>query len=107
MSKKVEKRDRSKNRPGSKIKTAKGIFISLDDAYLFLASAVGYALGQRTYIVGWTCDQVSKIAPQLKPFQRANLIKSIMGHGHRGGNYGDEQDKKRWLTLAPWLGGLD
>jgi len=75
------------------------ILLTSDDAYLFLVSAVRYALGRKTYIVGWTCEQVRKIAPKLSPSHIDVIIKDIMTCE----DYGHDFDKQEWLSLLRWL----
>lgn len=75
------------------------ITLTPNDAYLFLVSAVRYALGRRTYIVGWTCEQVRKIAPKLTADQQSVLIRDIA----KCDDYGHECDKEEWLSLLAWL----
>lgn len=108
MAIKVNKRSKAKSKLKRETRAARGIFISLDEAFLFLVSAVRYALGRKSYIVGWTCGQVRSIAPRLKPHQQVVLIRSIMDYGQRhGGDYGSKWDKDSWLDLVGWLDRLE
>jgi len=81
----------------------KSITLAADDIYLFLLSAVRYALGRRTYIVGWACKQVRTIAPGLSADQRKIIAESI----RRCEDYGDVYDKREWLGLLEWLENYD
>lgn len=77
----------------------KKITIEKSDAFLFLVSAVRYALGRRSYIVGWACEQVRAIAPHLENFQRQVIVESIC----RCEDFGDKYNEKEWLKLLNWL----
>jgi len=81
----------------------KTITITTEDVYLFLISAVRYALGSRSYIAGWACRQVRAIAPKLEACQREMIIESI----RRCKDYGIKYDKKSWLELLDWLESYD
>lgn len=97
-----------KNRP---LPVEPVIVLSQLDAYMFLVSAIRYALGlypdpedkknraRRTHIVGWARNQVRAIAPKLMPFQRAVLIRDIRDCEDYGGDY----DRQDWLSLLEWL----
>lgn len=77
----------------------KTITLNTEDVYLFLVSAVRYALGRRSYIVGWVCEQTRAIAPRLKDYQKKVIIESIQ----RCEDYGDKYSKREWLKLLDWL----
>jgi len=79
--------------------TEEAVILNLKDAYFLLALAVRYALGRRTYIVADTCDQVRAIAPKLEHQQHAALIEEI----ERCKDYGDDCDKRDWLSVLTWL----
>lgn len=75
------------------------VTLARQDVYMFLVSAVRYALGRRSYIVGWACEQVRAIAPKLEDFQRRVIIESIRGCE----DYGDRHSEREWLRLLEWL----
>lgn len=77
----------------------KKIALDKPDAFLFLVSAVRYALGRRSYIVGWICGQVRAIAPKLDGFQKKVIVESIQ----RCEDFGDKYSEIEWLKLLKWL----
>lgn len=59
-------------------------------------SAVRYALGRQTYIVGNTCDFVRQLLPVLHPITLAILGRDIAN----AWSYGNEKiDKPYWMAL--------
>ncbi len=88
------------------IKANEQIVLDQHDFYMLLLSTVRYALGRRTYIVGWICNKVSVFSPKLLPQQRKVLIKEIIDYGKRGGDYGMEFDKEEWMALLKLLKAL-
>lgn len=68
-----------------------------------LISAVRYALGRSTYIVGMTCDFVASVKKKLSKCCVAILIHDInseleMAHD-LGRTLGDECDERDWVKL--------
>ncbi len=75
-----------------------------DDVWILLLSAVRYALGRATYIVGETCGLVARYAPRLTPAQHRQLIAEVEQALHfqerRGDTLGMEMDHRRWQQLV-------
>lgn len=65
-----------------------------------LISALRYALGRKTYIVGKTVDYIIKELPRL-----GNDCKKVMIHDieHPLHGYGHECDRKDWMRLLTEL----
>lgn len=62
-----------------------------------LISAVRYALGRRTYIVGTTCEYVLQELPKLSKECVKIMIMDIKKQGELG--YGYECDRTDWIQL--------
>lgn len=80
--------------------------IPLDDLYSFLHTAIGYALGRRSYITGVVCDQVRMYWKYLNPDMRAtitrNLARDIEYYDRSGSLVGMDMDDKGWRSLLKW-----
>lgn len=76
-----------------------------------LISAVRYALGRSTYIVGVTCDFVASVKNKLSKCCIAILIHDIYGEleiAHDlGRTLGDECDEREWIDLLNILKEMD
>lgn len=72
--------------------------LSLSDVETLLVSAVRYALGRKSYIVGLTCDIVRRANPSA--LCREVLLRDIDGHR---GSFGMEMDHREWRKLRDWL----
>lgn len=70
-----------------------------EDISMILVSAERYALGRRTYIVGWTCGIIRKNLHLLSDKDRQVMIRDI----ENAINYGDDCDKSEWLNLLKIL----
>lgn len=74
---------------------------------LMLISAVRYALGRRSYIVGDTCDFVRSIRGKLSDNCRRIIIRDIEEELERyhsfGTTCGMECDEQSWLRLLEVL----
>lgn len=66
-----------------------------------LISALRYALGRRTYIIGMTAEYIENELPKLSDQCRAIMITDI--ERHRLFGYGDECDKEDWMQLLEKL----
>lgn len=69
------------------------------DISMILLTAERYALGRRTYIVGWTCEVIRNNLHLLSQKDRQVMIKDIKV----AYSYGDECDKKEWENLLKIL----
>lgn len=72
-----------------------------EDISMILVSAERYALGRRTYIVGWTCEIIKKNMHLLSGKDKAVMIRDIETAIY----YGDECDKAEWMLLLKKLKG--
>lgn len=72
------------------------------DREQMMISAMRYALGRRTYIVGFTCDYIKRYIPDLSHNCKCIMIRDIKEQ-ERFGGYGDECDKKDWMDLLEKL----
>lgn len=70
-----------------------------EDISMILVSAERYALGRRTYIVGWTCEIIKKNMHLLSGKDKAVMIRDIETAIY----YGDECDKQCWMNLLETL----
>ena len=70
-----------------------------EDISMILVSAERYALGRRTYIVGWTCEIIKKNMHLLSDKDKAVLIRDL----ENPISYGDECDKQEWMNLLQML----
>ena len=70
-----------------------------EDISMILVSAERYALGRRTYIVGWTCEIIKKNMHLLSGKDKAVMIRDIETAIY----YGDECDKQCWMNLLATL----
>lgn len=70
-----------------------------EDVSMMLVSAERYALGRRTYIVGWTCDIIKKNIHLLSEKDKEVMIRDI----ENSISYGDECDKQEWVLLLKKL----
>lgn len=70
-----------------------------EDISMILVSAERYALGRRTYIVGWTCEIIKKNMQLLSGKDKAVMIRDI----ETAISYGDECDKQEWMILLEML----
>lgn len=68
---------------------------NIEDLSMILVSAERYALGRRTYIVGWTCEFIINNLHLLTEKDRQVMIRDIK----KPISYGDECDKAEWLKL--------
>lgn len=72
-----------------------------EDISMLLVSAERYALGRRTYIVSWVCENITNNLHLLTNKDKQVMIRDILD-GERYG-YGDEFDKQEWLRLLAIL----
>ena len=79
--------------------TAKGR--RMTDYELILTSAMRYALGRRTYIVGVTVGYIISELPNLSQSCKSVMIRDIEEQESFG--YGDECDKRDWMRLLDKL----
>ena len=70
-----------------------------EDISMILVSAERYALGRRTYIVGWTCEIIKKNMHLLSDKDKAVMIRDL----ENPISYGDECDKQEWMNLLQML----
>ena len=73
-----------------------------DDFQEILVSAVRYALGRMTYIVGLTVDYIMPMIQNLKTKYINIMIDDITYQGEYYG-YGMEMDRKDWMRLLAGL----
>lgn len=66
-----------------------------DEEQIYI-SAVRYALGRKTYIVGVTCDFINK---QVLSKECRDVIIRDIKEAEETNNLGMETDKKEWLRL--------
>lgn len=66
-----------------------------EDLSAMLLNAERYALGRRTYIVEWTCSFIKKNLHLITLHDKQIMIRDI----EQANSYGDECDKKEWLSL--------
>lgn len=77
--------------PMGKIKT-----VEMDENFQeMLVSAVRYALGRMTYIVGLTVDYIMPMIQNLK----TKYINIMIDDIDRQGEYGMDMDKDEWMKL--------
>lgn len=72
-----------------------------EDISMMLVSAERYALGRKTYIVGWTCDIIKKNIHLLSEKDKEVMIRDL----ENSISYGDECDKQEWILLLKKLKG--
>lgn len=70
-----------------------------DDLSMILVSAERYALGRRTYIVGWTCEFIKNNLHLLTEKDKQVMVRDL----ENPISYGDECDKAEWLNLLEIL----
>lgn len=70
-----------------------------EDISMILVSTERYALGRRTYIVGWTCEIIKENMHLLSSKDKAVMIRDI----ETAISYGDECDKQEWMILLEIL----
>jgi len=70
-----------------------------DDMSMILVSAERYAMGRRTYIVGWVCEFIRNNLQLLTEKDKQVMIRDI----ENSISYGDECDKVKWLNLLEKL----
>lgn len=73
----------------------------MTDYEMMCISAVRYALGRRTYIVGITCRYMSDIAEELSRKCRDIMMDDIIQQQRFG--YGDDCDAQDWMQLLTRL----
>ena len=73
----------------------------ISDYEHMLISALRYALGRRTYIVGMTAEYIENELPKLSDQCRAIMIEDIEQQEQFG--YGDECDREDWMLLLEKL----
>ena len=71
----------------------------ISDYEHMLISAMRYALGRRTYIVGMTTEYIENELPKLADQCKDVMIKDIESQR----NYGDECDREDWMQLLEKL----
>ena len=71
----------------------------ISDYEHMLISAMRYALGRRTYIVGMTTEYIENELPKLSDQCKDVMIKDIESQR----NYGDECDREDWMQLLEKL----
>lgn len=72
-----------------------------EDISMLLLSAERYALGRRTYIVGWVYDVIKANMGLLTNKDKQVMIRDL----ENPISYGDECDKAYWLALLEKLKG--
>ncbi len=72
---------------------------NLEDISMMLVSAERYALGRRTYIVGWTCKVIKNNIDLLTEKDIQVIIRDI----EEAYSYGDECDEANWKVLLKIL----
>lgn len=65
---------------------------------MMMCSAVRYALGRKTYIVGTTCDFITPLVPYLDMSALQNINKDIAEHAEMN-QLGMDIDREHWLNL--------
>lgn len=65
---------------------------------MMMCSAVRYALGRKTYIVGTTCDFITPLLPHLDMSALQNINKDITDHAEMN-QLGMDIDREKWLEL--------
>jgi len=70
-----------------------------EDVSMILVSAERYAMGRRTYIVGWVCEFIRNNLHLLTEKDKTVMIRDI----ENPIDYGDECDKAEWLNLLEIL----
>lgn len=70
-----------------------------EDISMMLVSAERYALGRRTYIVGWTYEIIKKNMHLLSDKDKKIMIRDL----ENPISYGDECDKQEWIILLEML----
>ena len=73
----------------------------MTDYEQILVSALRYALGRRTYIVGFTVGYIIAELPKLSEYCKNIMIRDIEEQECFG--YGDEGDKQDWMRLLRML----
>lgn len=75
----------------------------MTDHEQMMISALRYALGRRSYIVGDTKRYISRYIPEMSQHCKNVMIDDIKSQKLFG--YGDETDKATWMVLLGELGG--
>lgn len=84
--------------------TRKPATLHAEDLAMVLFGAVRYALGRRTYYVGWVTRFVRMMAAHLPDNDLAIILRDIQEQGRRGERFlGDPCDQVNWSDLAVWL----
>lgn len=65
---------------------------------MMMCSAVRYALGRKTYIVGTTCDFITPLVPYLDMSALQKINKNITDHAEMN-QLGMDIDREHWLKL--------
>ena len=65
---------------------------------LMMCSAVRYAIGRKTYIVGTTCDFIAPLVPYLDIVALLNINADITEHAEMN-QLGMDIDREKWLNL--------
>jgi hypothetical protein len=65
---------------------------------MMMCSAVRYALGRMTYIVGTTCDFITPLVPYMDMSALQNINKDITEHAEMN-ELGMDIDREHWLNL--------
>ena len=74
---------------------------NLEDISAMLVGVERYALGRRTYIVGWTCEFIGNNLHLLTKKDKVVMIRDI----ENPLSYGDECDEQCWKALLSKLKG--
>lgn len=72
---------------------------SLEDISMILVTAERYALGRRTYIVGWVCEVIKNNMDLLTEKDIQVMIRDI----EEAYSYGDKCDETEWKALLKIL----
>ena len=75
----------------------------MTDYEQILVSALRYAIGRQTYIVGFTVDYIIAELPKLSQYCKNIMIRDIESQEPFG--YGSEFDKRDWMRLLDKLRG--
>ena len=72
-----------------------------EDISMLLVSAERYALGRRTYIVSWVCENIINNLHLLTENDKQVIMHDILEQEKY--SYGNECDKQEWLRLLAIL----
>lgn len=77
------------------------------DLWPMLLSAIRYAMGRRSYIVGMVTEWVKQYAPLLAAENldqiRREIVEELTRCENMGRTLGDPMDHAAWRDLAKWI----